>query len=58
MLGAAMADGEMSVVVTGITYGDFNGASNGDSDLVVVKLDAASGTEIWRYQVRLGFYVD
>ncbi|CAM9620673.1 unnamed protein product [Ectocarpus fasciculatus] len=50
MLGAAMADGEMSVVVTGITYGDFNGSSNGDSDLVVVKLDAASGTEIWRYQ--------
>lgn len=44
----------MSVVVVGATEGDFGGASNGGVDVVVVKLDATSGTEVWRYQVRLG----
>lgn len=54
MRNVAMVDGEMSVVVVGATEGDFGGASNGGVDVVVVKLDATSGTEVWRYQVRLG----
>lgn len=43
----------MSIVMAGVTRGNFSGASSGegDMDMVVVKLDAASGTEIWRYQV-------
>ncbi|CAM9524878.1 unnamed protein product, partial [Ectocarpus sp. 13 AM-2016] len=48
--GAAMVDGDMSVVMVGETYGSFSGSSNGESDMAVVKLDAASGAEIWRYQ--------
>lgn len=44
-----MADGDESVVMAGLT-----GPSLDDTDIVVVKLDAASGTDIWRYQVWLG----
>lgn len=49
-----MVDEETAVVMVGVTFGNFSGSSNGDRDMVVLKLDAASGTEIWRYQVRLG----
>lgn len=48
---AAMADGDTSVVMVGQTFGNFNGINNGDWDIVVLKLDAATGTEIWRLQV-------
>lgn len=51
MNSAAMVDGEASIVVVGQTTGSFDGPANGDWDIVVLKLDAASGTEIWRYQV-------
>lgn len=52
MTAAAMGDGDSSVVMAGQTYGNFSGASNsGSADIVVVKLNATSGTEIWRYQV-------
>lgn len=52
MTAAAMGDGDTSVVMAGQTYGNFSGASiSGSADIVVVKLNATSGTEIWRYQV-------
>lgn len=53
MLAAAMADVDTSVVMVGISDGNFSGSSNGNDDMVIVKLDAASGTETWRYQVWL-----
>ena len=51
-LAAVMVDGDTSVVMTGLTHGNFSGAVNGSYDMVAIKLDAATGTEIWRYQVR------
>lgn len=46
-----MVEGDTSVVMVGDTHGGFSGLSNGDSDFVAIKLDAATGAEIWRYQV-------
>lgn len=49
---AVMADDDASVVTVGHTRGNFSGVFNGGVvDLVVMKLDAATGTEIWRHQV-------
>lgn len=48
---AVMVEGDMSVVAVGLTYGSFSGVLHGGYDMAVVKLNAASGTEIWRYQV-------
>ncbi|CAN0033506.1 unnamed protein product, partial [Ectocarpus sp. 6 AP-2014] len=47
---AAMVDGDMSVVMVGGTKGNFSGTPSGRYDMVAVKLDAASGAEIWRNQ--------
>lgn len=49
-----MAEGDTSVVTVGHTQGDYSGVFNGGVvDVVVTKLDAATGAEIWRYQVWL-----
>ena len=44
--------GDGSVVLAGYSEGDWAEANAGGSDLAAVKLDAAVGTEIWRWQVR------
>lgn len=48
-----MADGDASVFIVGHTQGSFSGAFNGGLvDVVVIKLNATTGAEIWRYQVK------
>ncbi len=48
-----MVDGDTAAVLAGRTSGDFSGVSQGDVDIIAIKVDAASGAEIWRYQVFL-----
>jgi len=49
-----MVDEDMSVVIVGITHGNFSGALHGGGyDMVAIKVDAATGAEIWRHQVRV-----
>lgn len=48
---AAMVDGDMSVVMVGCSNGVFSGTSDDVDSMVVIKLDVADGTEIWRWQV-------
>lgn len=51
---AVMVDADTSVIAVGHTQGGFSGVfAGGAVDVVVVKLDAATGVETWRYQVWL-----
>lgn len=47
-----MVDGDKSVVMAGQTWGNFAGSPKGSFDFIAIKLDAADGTEIWRWQVQ------
>lgn len=49
---AALVEGEKSVIALGRTS-PRSGISHAVFDMFVLKVDAASGEEIWRYQVRL-----
>ncbi len=50
-----MVDADTSVIAVGHTQGSFDGVfAGGAVDIVVVKLDAATGVETWRYQVLYG----
>lgn len=48
-----MEDG--NVVLTGATFGNWDGTPAGDISAVAVKLDVTDGTVLWRYQVRVAF---
>lgn len=46
-------DGDGSVVMVGLSYGNWTGTNLGDADLIAVKLDISDDiTETWRWQVR------
>lgn len=48
---SVVATEDGSVILSGRTFGSFEGTSAGITDLVSIKLDA-DGEELWRWQVK------
>lgn len=52
IISSAVMTSDENIVLSGVTWGDFDGMQIGSYDAAAVKLDA-DGKELWRYQVEI-----